>query len=148
MTEMTDQEMDGDWLQRWRLARTTAVTASAWVLTLPFLARLLRWRQDKLAWVHNVLGAASGLVWGRIGWVGVRRYGFSNEDAFLAGGLAGVVTPTFTLLLRRLGWSEHPADSPAERGAQVIGWLWGFLAGGLVAAAGAMIARIGRARID
>lgn len=147
MSEVTYQEATTEWLPRWRLARTTVVTALTWVLTLPFLARLLRWHRDKLAWVHSVLGAFGGLVWGRIGWVGVRRYGFSNEDAFLAGGLAGIVTPTATLLLRRLGWREDRDHDQAARGSYLLGWLWGFLAGGIVAAAGAVIARVGRSRL-
>jgi hypothetical protein len=100
--------------------------------------------------VNKILGPICGLVWGRIGWVGVRRYGFSTEDAFLAGGLAGAVAPTFELTLRRLGWPPGP-PAEAEVGAArpplisyPLAWFWGFLFGGLIAALGAVVARLGR----
>ena len=100
--------------------------------------------------VQNILGFVSGLVWGRIGWIGVRRYGFSTEDAFLAGGLAGAVAPTIELTLRRLGWPPGPGDR-GEIGAgrppliaYPVAWLWGFAFGGLLAVVGAVLARLGR----
>jgi hypothetical protein len=134
----------------WRVARATVVTALSWVLTLPVLAQMMRWSRETATRVQTFLGPVSGLVWGRIGWVGVRRYGFSNEDAFLAGGLAGAVAPTIELTLRRLGWPPGPkrgGDIGAERPPLIAypwAWFWGFLFGGLVAALGAIVARIGR----
>jgi hypothetical protein len=144
MTEVGNRAVEQEWLPRWRLARGTVAAAMTWILTLPLLARLLRWHRNQGLPGQDVFAALSGLVWGRIGWIGVRRYGFSNEDAFLAGGLAGAVTPTVTLTLRRLGWG---ADLDGERprfSSYPFAWLSGFLAGGLVAAAGAILARIGR----
>ena len=94
------------WLLRWRASREAVFPALGWIVTLPVLASLLRWRRTTAAWIQNILGPISGLVWGRIGWIGVRRYGFSNEDAFLAGGLAGAVAPTVAKivgLVRRPG---------------------------------------------
>jgi hypothetical protein len=126
--------------------------ALSWIVTLPVLASLMRWRRDTATWIQNILGPISGLVWGRIGWVGVRRYGFSNEDAFLAGGLAGALAPTIELTLRRLGWpprrgdwrvTEVGGDRPSLA-AYPFAWFWGFLIGGAVAALGAIVARIGR----
>ena len=147
MMQNTEQDMPQEWLRRWRVARTTVVAASSWILTLPVLARLMHWRTKTATWVQNILGPISGLVWGRIGWVGVRRYGFSNEDAFLAGGLAGAVAPTVELTLRHLGWPPGP-DVESEIGAgrpplvaYPFAWLWGFLIGGLLAALGAIVAR-------
>lgn len=138
----------GEWLARWRVARATVVAASSWILTLPVLARLLNWRRHTATWIQNILGPVSGIIWGRIGWVGVRRYGFSNEDAFLAGGLAGAVAPTVELTLRRLGWppgSEVQSEVAGERPpltAYPLVWFWGFVFGGLVAALGAIAARL------
>lgn len=150
MMETMGQDPAHEWTRRWRVARTTIVAAVSWILALPVLARLMRWRRKTATWVQNILGPISGLVWGRIGWVGVRRYGFSNEDAFLAGGLAGAVAPTVELTLRRLGWPPGPrteSDVGAERPpliAYPFAWFWGFLFGGLVAALGAIIARMGQ----
>jgi len=150
MTEMMTQEPVIEWGSRWRVARATVVTSLSWILTLPVLARLMRWPRQTATTVQNILGPISGLVWGRIGWVGVRRYGFSNEDAFLAGGLAGAVAPTVELTLRRLGWPPGPeADSAleAERpplNAYPFAWFWGFLFGGLLATLGAIVARMGQ----
>jgi hypothetical protein len=150
MEDFLQHDLDLEWGRRWRLARAAVATASTWILALPALARLMKWRRNTATWVQNILGPISGLIWGRIGWVGVRRYGFSNEDAFLAGGLAGAMTPTVELTLRRLGWppGRHtPGDLDAERpplSAYPFAWFWGFLFGGLVAALGAIVARIGR----
>jgi hypothetical protein len=148
MTHSNERAGDNDWLNRWRLARPTVATALTWVVTLPVLTRLLRWHRGNVTQAEDVLAALSGLVWGRIGWQGVRRYGFSTEDAFLAGGLAGAVTPTFTLTLRRLGWPGEFDGQRPRLSHYPLAWLWGFLAGGLVAAAGAVLARIGRPRDD
>jgi hypothetical protein len=134
------------------VSREAVFAALSWIVTLPVLASLMRWRRDTAAWVQNIVGPISGLVWGRIGWIGVRRYGFSNEDAFLAGGLAGALTPTVEMTLRRLGW---PPRRENRLGAEVSGgrpslaaypfaWFWGFLIGGTVAALGAIVARLGR----
>lgn len=150
MEDMVRQGPDREWAWRWRLARTTVIAAASWILALPMLARLMHWHRRTVTWVQNILGPVSGLVWGRIGWVGVRRYGFSTEDAFLAGGLAGAVTPTFELTLRRLGWPLGRGtgnDIGGERPpliAYPFAWLWGFLFGGLIAALGAVVARLGR----
>ncbi|MGD8794386.1 MAG: hypothetical protein PVF47_17685 [Anaerolineae bacterium] len=144
----TTQHYSGEWLRRWRVARTTVVAASSWILTLPALARLMRWHRSTVTWVQNILGPISGLVWGRIGWVGVRHYDFSNEDAFLAGGLAGAVAPTVELTLRRLGWPPGAgARAPIEARrppliAYPLAWFWGFLFGGTMAALGAVVARL------
>lgn len=143
----TGQESALEWTNRWRVARTTVVAAIGWILALPVLANMMQWRRRTASWVQNILGTISGVVWGRIGWVGVRRYGFSTEDAFLAGGLAGVMAPTFELTLRRLGWppgrrpgSGVGADRPPLV-AYPFAWFWGFLFGGLIAALGAVLAR-------
>ncbi|MGD9146223.1 MAG: hypothetical protein PVI80_11715 [Anaerolineae bacterium] len=150
MTETRGQEPVLEWTRRWRVARTTVIAAAGWILALPVLARLMRWHRRTATWVQNILGPISGLVWGRIGWVGVRRYDFSTEDAFMAGGLAGAVAPTVELTMRRLGW---PPGSQAETELQAeppplvaypFAWFWGFLFGGLLAALGAVVARIGR----
>jgi hypothetical protein len=140
----------GEWLRRWRVARATVIAAASWILALPALARLMHWHRRTVTGVQNVLGPISGLVWGRIGWVGVRRYDFSPEDAFLAGGLAGIVTPTFELTLRRLGWPPGPApEAELDTGrpeliVYPLAWFWGFLVGGLVAMIGAVLARLGK----
>ena len=112
MTERGRQVSTRGWPGRWRVARATLVAAASWIVTLPVLARLMHWRTQTVAWIQNIWGPISGLVWGRIGWVGVRRYGFSNEDAFLAGGLAGMIAPTFELTMRRLGWPPGRRDAP------------------------------------
>jgi hypothetical protein len=149
MTEMVGRDPALDWTRRWRAARTTIVTALSWILTLPVLARLMRWSRKTAIWVQNILGPITGLIWGRIGWVGVRHYGFSNEDAFLAGGLAGALAPTVELALRRLGWPPGPeveTEVGAERPPLIafpFAWFWGFLVGGLMAALGAVVARWG-----
>lgn len=150
MMETLRENHDRDWTSRWRVASQAVAAALTWILTLPVLARLMNWRRQTAIWVQNILGPVSGLVWGRIGWVGVRRYGFSNEDAFLAGGLAGAVAPTVELTLRRLGWppgAEVETDIGAGRPsllAYPFAWFWGFLFGGLLAALGAVVARAGR----
>jgi hypothetical protein len=150
MVQGLDQYSATEWTRRWRVARATVVTALSWTLALPVLARLMRWSRRTATHVQNVVGPISGLVWGRIGWVGVRRYGFSNEDAFLAGGLAGAVAPTIELTLRLVGWPPGPPDNSdlvSERPrliAYPFAWFWGFLVGGLVAALGAALARLGR----
>jgi len=150
MEETLGRDPAREWGRRWRVARATVVAAAGWILALPVLARLMRWRRQTATWVQNILGPISGLVWGRIGWVGVRRYGFSNEDAFLAGGLAGAMAPTVELTLRRLGWPPVPATEPdIDAGrppliAYPFAWFWGFLFGGLIAALGAVVARRGR----
>jgi hypothetical protein len=150
MSEIKSQDPGHGWLRHWQLARATTVAASSWILTLPVLARLMNWRRRTAAWVQNVLGPISGLVWGRIGWIGVRRYGFSTEDAFLAGGLAGALAPTVELTSRRLGWPPGPPiESEIGAGrppliAYPFAWLWGFFLGGFVAALGAMVARLGQ----
>jgi hypothetical protein len=150
MSESGEHASSLEWVRRWRVARTTILAAAGWILALPALAHLLHWGQRTATWAQNILGAISGLAWGRVGWVGVRRYGFSAEDAFLAGGLAGVVAPTFELTLRRLGWppgtrvqAEVGAGRPSLM-AYPFAWFWGFFFGGLVAALGAMVARLGR----
>jgi hypothetical protein len=135
-----------EWIRRWRVARQTVLAAAGWIVALPALARLMHWSRQTAGWVQTVLGTLSGFVWGRIGWVGVRRYGFSREDAFLAGGLAGVLAPTLELTLRRLGWPPRPDFEQGGTGrpplaAYPLAWFWGFLIGGLVAALGAWIAR-------
>jgi hypothetical protein len=150
MNDDVRELLDSEWTRRWRVARAAVAAASTWILTLPVLARLMKWRRRTATWVQNILGPISGLVWGRIGWVGVRRYGFSNEDAFLAGGLAGAVAPTLELTLRRLGWPPgRPVQNDLGGGrppliAYPFAWFWGFLFGGLVAALGAVVARLGR----
>lgn len=150
MTELAGVEPGAEWARRWRVARATLVAAAGWIVTLPILAQLMHWGERTVTQVQNVLGPISGLVWGRIGWVGVRRYGFSTEDAFLAGGLAGAVAPTFSLTLRRLGWPPGPrsegdlAPRPPSLSIYLLAWLWGFLFGGFLAALGAVLARIGR----
>lgn len=142
--------LSNHWFKRWRVARAAVFTAFGWILALPVLARLMHWPRQTATWVQNILGPVSGLIWGRIGWVGVRRYGFSNEDAFLAGGLAGAVAPTVELTLRSLGWPPGPpaeAEVGADRPSLIafpFAWLWGFLFGGLIAALGAVVARVGR----
>ena len=152
MTEMIGRDPALAWGRRWQVARATVVTAFSWILALPVLARLMRWSRRTVTWIQNILGAITGLVWGRIGWIGVRRYGFSNEDAFLAGGLAGMVAPTIELTLRRLGWPPGPeADSDVGAGRPPLiaypwAWFWGFLFGGLMAALGAVLARVSRER--
>ena len=146
-TQYTGQ-YNGEWVRRWRVARATVVAASSWILTLPALARLMRWHHHTVTWVQNILGPVSGLIWGRIGWVGVRHYDFSNEDAFLAGGLAGAVAPTVELTLRRLGWPPGPdveSVVDTERPSLIaypLAWFWGFLFGGTMAALGALVARL------
>jgi hypothetical protein len=150
--DVQDRNPAWEWLRRWRASREAVFAALSWIVTLPVLASLMRWRRDTAAWVQNILGPISGLVWGRIGWVGVRRYGFSNEDAFLAGGLAGALAPTVELTLRRLGWpprrrDRHMAElssEPPSLAAYPFAWFWGFLIGGAVAALGAIVARLGR----
>jgi hypothetical protein len=148
MNVMAGQASDREWLRRWQAARATLVAASSWILALPVLARLMNWRQQTVTWVQNIVGPVSGLVWGRIGWIGARRYGFSNEDAFLAGGLAGAVAPTLSLTLRRLGWppGSHregmAGDGQPPLFAYPLAWFWGFLFGGLIAALGAVAARL------
>lgn len=150
MTDVVEPDAAQEWARRWQVARTTVVTAASWILALPLLARLMNWGRRTTTWVQSILGPISGLVWGRIGWVGVRRYGFSTEDAFLAGGLAGAVAPTVELTLRRLGWPPGhrlPGAVATERPPLTVypfAWLWGFLFGGLVAALGAVVARLGR----
>ena len=137
-------------LRRWRVARATVITAASWLLALPVLAHLMHWHDRTVTWVQNILGPISGLVWGRIGWVGVRRYGFSKEDAFLAGGLAGAMAPTVELTLRRLGWppgrrtESHLAAGRPPLIAYPFAWFWGFLFGGLAAALGAALARLAK----
>jgi hypothetical protein len=150
MEEIMHYELDPEWIRRWRVARAAVATASTWILALPLLARVMNWHRRTVTWVQNVVGPVSGLIWGRIGWVGVRRYGFSNEDAFLAGGLAGIVAPTVELTLRRLGWppgrrlqSDVGAGRPPLL-AYPLAWFWGFLFGGVVAALGAVVARLGQ----
>ncbi len=150
MEEVIRQYPDAEWVRRWRVAREAVAAASTWIFALPVLARLLNWHRQTATWIQNVLGPISGLLWGRIGWIGVRRYGFSNEDAFLAGGLAGAIAPTLELTLRLLGWPPGrriQSDVGAGRPpliAYPFAWLWGFLFGGLVAALGAVAARLGR----
>lgn len=150
MVEITKTEPAREWLRRWRLARAATVAAAGWILTLPVLARMMRWHRQTVAWVQNILGPISGLVWGRIGWIGVRRHGFTNEDAFLAGGLAGMLAPTLELTLRRLGWPPIAVEAPGvgevrpPLSAYPFAWLWGFLIGGGVAAVGAALARLSR----
>jgi hypothetical protein len=150
MEETLRQDPGREWTWRWRLARSTVIAAASWILALPMLARLMHWPRRTATWVQNIVGPVSGLVWGRIGWVGVRRYGFSTEDAFLAGGLAGAVTPTFELTLRRLGWPPGRGVGNDIGGgrppliAYPFAWFWGFLFGGLIAALGAVVARLGR----
>lgn len=154
MTNTTGQLLAPVWSTRWRVSREAVLAAAGWILALPALAQLLRWRRRTATWVQNILGPISGLVWGRIGWVGARRYGFSAEDAFLTGGLAGAILPTLELTLRRLGWPpghQARADLGAEIGgdrpslaAYPLAWFWGFLFGGLIAALGAVVARLGR----
>lgn len=150
MTEIQEGVLAPEWVWRWRVARTTILAATGWILALPILAHLMRWGRRTATWAQNILGAISGVVWGRIGWIGARRYGFSAEDAFLAGGLAGVVAPTFELTLRRLGWppgsraeAEVGSDRPSLM-AYPFAWLWGFFFGGLIAALGAIVARLGQ----
>jgi hypothetical protein len=111
MTETKGQDL-GEWSRQWRAARATVMAASGWILALPALARLMRWHRRTVTWVQNVLGPISGLVGGRIDWIGVRRYGFSTEKAFLTGGLAGAAAPTFELTLRRLGWPQVLGSRP------------------------------------
>ena len=135
------------WLPRWRLARETIVTTLSWIIALPTIARLMRWHRNNLTGAQNALGALSGLIWGRIGWIGVKRYGFSNEDAFLAGGLAGAVAPTLTLTLRRLGWGERLNGRRPPLSLYPTVWLRGFMLGGLVAATGALLARLTRTKL-
>ncbi len=135
------------WLPRWRLARETVITTLSWIVALPTMARLLRWHRHNLTGAQNALGALSGLIWGRIGWIGVKRYGFSNEDAFLAGGLAGAVTPTLTLILRHLGWGAHLNGKRPPLSVYPTIWLRGFVLGGFMAAAGALLARLTRPKL-
>ena len=134
------------WLPRWRLARETIVTTLSWIIALPTVARLMRWHRSNLTGAQNALGALSGLTWGRIGWIGVKRYGFSNEDAFLAGGLAGAVAPTLTLILRHLGWGKRLNGNRPPLSVYPTVWLQGFMLGGLMAAAGALLARLTRTK--
>lgn len=139
-----------DWGRRWRVARGAVLAAASWIVTLPFLAHLMGWPRRTATWVQTIIGPVSGLVWGRIGWVGVRRYGLSNKDAFLAGGLAGAVAPTFEMTLRLLGWPPRRRDAaglatePPSLIAYPFAWLGGFLLGGLIAALGAVLARVER----
>ena len=69
---------------------------------------------------------------------------------FLAGGLAGVATPTVELTLRRLGWPPGPPGKPdvgagpPPLSAYPFAWIWGFLIGGTFATLGAVLARMGR----
>ena len=150
MTELIVQEPSLEWARRWRVARATVLTSVSWILTLPTLARLMRWSRRTAIQVQSIAGTISGLVWGRIGWVGVRRYGFSSEDAFLAGGLAGIIAPTLELILRHLGWPPGPEPEPlrdVERPSLSVlplAWFWGFVFGGLIASLGALLARRGR----
>ena len=146
MTNTDDLNADRGWLPRWRLARATVVTTLSWIVALPIAARMLRWHRQNLTGAQNALGALSGLIWGRIGWIGVKRYGFSNEDAFLAGGLAGAVAPTVTLTLRRLGWGAHLNGKRPRLSVYPTAWLRGFVLGGFMAAAGALLARLTRPR--
>jgi hypothetical protein len=151
MLETRGQALEPGWATRWRVARATVVAAAGWILALPVLARLMRWHHETVAGVQNILGPISGLVWGRIGWIGVRHHGFSKEDAFLAGGLAGVVAPTLELTLRRLGWPPGPrsrdelAVGRPSLSAYPFVWFWGFLVGGVSAVLGAIVARMRRA---
>ena len=146
MTNTYGLNTDRGWLPRWRLARATVVTSLSWIVALPVVAHLLRWHHLSLNRAQNALGALSGLIWGRIGWIGVRRYGFSNEDAFLAGGLAGAVAPTVTLTLRRLGWGAHLSGRRPRLSVYPIAWLQGFMLGGIMAAVGALLARLTQSR--
>jgi hypothetical protein len=147
MTNTDGLNAGHDWLPRWRLARATVVTALSWIVALPVVARAMRWRRRSLASVQNALGALSGLIWGRIGWIGVKRYGFSNEDAFLAGGLAGAVAPTVTLTMRRLGWGARLNSGRPRLSVYPTAWLRGFVLGGSMAAAGALLARLTRPKL-
>lgn len=149
MSEIRENGAVPEWLRRWRVTRTTILAAAGWILALPTLAHLMRWGRRTATWAQSILGAIGGVVWGRIGRIGVRRHGFSAEDAFLAGGLAGVVAPTLELTLRSLGWppglrteTELGTDRPSLK-AYPFAWFWGFLFGGLLAALGAVAARLG-----
>jgi hypothetical protein len=135
------------WLPRWRLARQTTVTTLGWIIALPAIARAMRWHRQNMTAVQNALGALSGLTWGRIGWIGVKRYHFSNEDAFLAGGLAGALAPTVTLILRHLGWGKRLNDDRPPLSIYPTVWLRGFMLGGLTAAIGALLARLTRPKL-
>ena len=146
MTNTDGLNTSHGWLPRWRLARTTVVTALSWIVALPVAARMMRWHRRNLASAQNALGALSGLIWGRIGWIGVKRYGFSNEDAFLAGGLAGAVAPTVTLTLRHLGWGARLNSKRPPLSVYPTAWVQGFVLGGFMAAAGALLARLTRTR--
>jgi len=147
MTNTDGLNTSHGWLPRWRLARTTVVTALSWIVALPVAARMMRWHRRNLASAQNALGALSGLIWGRIGWIGVKRYNFSNEDAFLAGGLAGAVAPTVTLTMRLLGWGKRLNDGRPRLSVYPTAWLRGFMLGGSMAAAGALLARLTRPRL-
>lgn len=147
MTNADGADAVQGWLPRWRLARETIITTLSWIIALPTVARLMRWHRHNLTGAQNALGALSGLIWGRIGWIGVKRYGFSNEDAFLAGGLAGAVAPTLTLTLRRLGWGARLNDTRPPLSLYPTVWLRGFVLGGFMAAAGALLARLIRPKL-
>jgi hypothetical protein len=147
MTNMDSLSAGHGWLPRWRLARETVFTTLSWILALPVIARLMRWHRQHLTGAQNALGALSGLTWGRIGWIGVKRYDFSNEDAFLAGGLAGAVAPTVTLILRHLGWGARLNGKRPPLSVYPTVWLRGFMLGGFMAAAGALLARLTRPKL-
>jgi len=147
MTNTAGLNAGQGWLPRWRLARQTIVTTVGWIIALPVVARVMRWHRQNLTGAQNALGALSGLTWGRIGWIGVKRYGFSNEDAFLAGGLAGVVAPTVTLILRHLGWGARLNGRRPPLSVAPTVWLRGFMLGGFMAAAGALLARLTRPKL-
>ena len=150
MMESETRDSVSAWPHRWRLARVAVFTALSWIVTLPALAHLMRWRRQTVLWVQNIFGPLSGLVWGRIGWLGVRHYDYSNEDAFLAGGLAGIITPSMELTLRRLDLFPTfrlGEESGIQWPSWIVypfAWFWGFLFGGLVATLGAVVARVGR----
>ena len=59
--------------------------------------------------------------------------------------LAGAVAPTLTLTLNRLGWPARLRSLP-RLSVYPFAWVRGFLLGGLMAAIGAVIARLGRPR--
>ena len=99
---------------------------------------------QRLAVVHEIPGVTRDRLYAEID--------LDGSDIVLVdtGGLAGAAAPTFELTLRRLGWPPGPqaeTDVGARRPSLIaypIAWSWGFLLGGLIAALGAVVARLGQ----
>jgi small neutral amino acid transporter SnatA (MarC family) len=139
------------WPQIGQTLRSPLIAAVLWVVAATCATAAGRDERGQIApanrrklWLAQTILAVLGLsAWLRAGFSGARRFGFTMEEASIAGGLAGAAGAVLALLARMTIQASATRARPALTAlllAPLVAGI-GYIAGAALAAIGAFLER-------